>query len=296
GYSAVNTDCNDGNSSIHPNAPEICNSVDDNCNGVVDENAVNAIISPSGAVNICTGTIKTLSSNNGSGLFYQWYRDGNSIPGATAKTYKVSDTTSAIFTVSVTNSQGCSAMSASTQVNVQPKPIAFVIVQNGGNLNLCKGTVQLQANNGSGYNIQWYKNAIPISGAVAKTYNVSSTGNYAVQLTNSFGCSNISQSVAVINTCRISDDTLQALEWELYPNPTKTSFTLEMQYENSLNTDVLIQIFNSIGRVEQTISAKLEDGFFSRKINFGNECRDGIYFVQIILDGKQYKKQIVLQH
>jgi hypothetical protein len=30
-------DCNDGNASLHPGATETCNSVDDNCNGSIDE-------------------------------------------------------------------------------------------------------------------------------------------------------------------------------------------------------------------------------------------------------------------
>ena len=37
GYVVNNSDCNDSNSSINPDAEEICNLMDDNCDGVIDE-------------------------------------------------------------------------------------------------------------------------------------------------------------------------------------------------------------------------------------------------------------------
>jgi acetyl-CoA carboxylase carboxyl transferase subunit beta len=37
GYVANNLDCNDINSSVNPDAVEICNSIDDNCDGFIDE-------------------------------------------------------------------------------------------------------------------------------------------------------------------------------------------------------------------------------------------------------------------
>ena len=41
GFSENQGDCNDNNDQIHPNATEVCNNVDDDCNGTADDNPVN---------------------------------------------------------------------------------------------------------------------------------------------------------------------------------------------------------------------------------------------------------------
>ena len=42
GYVSNDLDCNDATSAVSPNAPEICNQTDNNCNGILDDNAIGA--------------------------------------------------------------------------------------------------------------------------------------------------------------------------------------------------------------------------------------------------------------
>src|SRR6185369_15757787 len=53
GYVDNNTDCDDGNPAVNPDAVVACNGIDDNCNNLVDENAISATINPNGAVTFC---------------------------------------------------------------------------------------------------------------------------------------------------------------------------------------------------------------------------------------------------
>jgi len=58
GYVADNTDCNDANAAIHPGATEVCNGIDDNCNGQIDEDLFQLTTNQNG---LCSGNQETCS-------------------------------------------------------------------------------------------------------------------------------------------------------------------------------------------------------------------------------------------
>ncbi|MBK7382081.1 MAG: right-handed parallel beta-helix repeat-containing protein [Flavobacteriales bacterium] len=158
--------------------------------------APSATITAGGATTFCSGSSVTFSANTGTGLTYQWRKNGASISGATASTY--SATQAGSYSVVVTSS-GCSATSSATTVVVNAAPTATLTA--GGATGFCTGgSVVLSANTGTGLTYSWRKNGTAISGATASTYTATLAGSYTV-VVSSGGCSTTSSIVPVtVNT------------------------------------------------------------------------------------------------
>lgn len=197
GYVSNNTDCNDANAAVRPGATELCNSVDDNCNGQIDDGVVSSTVTPSGTVNTCSGSNVSLLANTGSGLTYQWKKNGNNISGATLSSY--SATSAATYTVVVTKST-CSATSTGTTLNVITVPAPGINTSSGNNT-FCSNSGVYLTTSSSGYTYTWLKGSTVLSGATAQNYTPTSTGSYKVRITDANGCSATSSALSVtVNT------------------------------------------------------------------------------------------------
>lgn len=64
GFVASNDDCDDGNVSRFPGNPELCNSIDDDCNGTVDGPAASSSCGLANAVSACVGGFCEVGSCN----------------------------------------------------------------------------------------------------------------------------------------------------------------------------------------------------------------------------------------
>ncbi|MCS6991062.1 MAG: MopE-related protein [Chitinophagales bacterium] len=246
GYVAVGGDCNDQNAAVYPGANETCsNTIDDDCDGMINESSLVATITPSDTVYECKGKKVKLTANSGSGLSYQWFKNSSIIAGATAKTYTTKKNESGKFTVTITDAQQCSSSSAPTTVQRYDKPQAIITPL--GNLDICAtGSVVLQANSGEGYTYQWIKGNNLIAGATQITYTATQTGTYKVMVTNANGCSETSSGVKVTNSCRLNNTT-DSLHFVLYPNPNTGRFQLIIH--NGAAGPLHIEIFNLTGRL-----------------------------------------------
>lgn len=158
------------------------------------EQILNASITSSGSTNLCQGENITLNSNTGPGYTYQWKKYGNIIAGATAPNLTVSSNGN--YKVTVTNAFGCSKISDPINVSVSPLPQA--IISANGPTQICQGSItQLEANQGSGLSYQWKFGGNDIPGATGFNLNASAMGNYKVKVTNSNGCTKVSNGISI---------------------------------------------------------------------------------------------------
>lgn len=152
-----------------------------------------ATITPAGPTTFCAGGSVVLNANTGSGLSYQWLRNGVVVPGANTASFTA--TLAGSYRVRIT-AGSCSDSSAAVVVTVNAAPGAMATA--AGPTTFCQGgSVQLNANTGVGFVYQWLLNNNPIAGAASSSFTASATGNYRVRITNSTGCFDTSTVIAV---------------------------------------------------------------------------------------------------
>ena len=168
-----------------------------NASGCSDtSNAINITpaIGPSASIavnsdSICSGDQTTFTTSTSIGETIQWLLDGATISGETNTTLLAS--TAGLYTVEITDANGCSDVSSSISLTVVSPPNAVI---NASALNFCPGVtnINLSSSSSGTFTYQWYMNGSIISGATNATYSATATGDYSVEITNAFGCSDTS--------------------------------------------------------------------------------------------------------
>lgn len=175
----------------------------------------------------------------------------------------VIDTNSFIF-VEVTNSMGCKSNSDTINTFYHTLPPKPIINQNAG-----LDTLWISTTN----SIQWYMDNLPVAGANDSILVVTQDGFYSVSVTDSFSCSNYSDTVHIIFSRTLENFVNQNIN--IYPNPFNDKFVVE---PINGNTILEISIYDCNGKVIY----KDNSGFNRQKeFQFGNLAH-GLYYLKII--------------
>jgi hypothetical protein len=225
--------------------------------GIEDNVLFSAVITPSGSTVFCPGNTVQLNANTGTGFTYQWYFNGNPIPGATGASYIAN--AAGDYQVMISDVLNNTATSTSVGVTVVAPPSANVTAN--GPLTYCTGgQLQLHANTGLGLSYQWQLNGTDIPGATGEDLSVASAGNYSVTVRN-IGCATTSTITTVAAgplVANLGSDTSFCQSIPLI---------LDAGYPGAT-------YLWSTGETTQTISITSQSGTYSVFIDAGPNCQD----------------------
>ena len=156
----------------------LCGSVTSNTSTLTIAPPVTTITAQS-STTLCLGNSVTLNAHiAGVPSAFQWNNNGVAIPGATDSFYSVG--TPGAYTCTVTNTQNCTNLSNTVNVNFNT-PLASYISINGP-LTFCTGgnVILSAANPVNGITYAWQLNGVYISGATSTSYTAVQSGNYTL--------------------------------------------------------------------------------------------------------------------
>jgi hypothetical protein len=281
-------------------SPELCNSLDDNCNGLIDDAITETIsITAGGPISFCQGGSVLLTATY-SGASVQWKKNGTNIPGATSATYNA--ITKGNYSCVTTSACG-TAESTPIFVNVIKNPNASISA--GGPTTFCAGgSVVLTEVAVAGCTYQWYKGATPIAGATSFTYTATTSGNYKCRVTKAAtGCFKNSNAIAVSVPCREGLSAGEVGEmfndkntFSIYPNPNNGTFTIEatVTTQNFASPESTIEIYNNLGQLIFSKKVIANDGIINEAIELKN-ITPGIYLVKLWNNNIYNVKNIIIE-
>ena len=224
------------------------------------------------AVTVCSGSQASFTVvATGTGLSYQWRKDGTDINGATSATYTIAAATAAnagSYTVRVTSGT-CSVTSNAavltitpvTAITTQPQAVTTCLQQNA--------TFTVVATGGAGLTYQWRKDGNNIAGATSATYIVTnvtaaSAGNYSVVVTGpgTGACGSVTSSNAALTVSgpctSIPNIDADITGVVLMPNVVNTSTTLRVNAGRS--TTIQWNVIDMNGKVVMTFNSSVTAG------------------------------------
>jgi hypothetical protein len=237
------------------------------------------------ATQVCYGTNMLFTAtpvNGGTTPTYQWKLNGSPV-GTNSNIYSGNTFADGdILSVNMTSTASCvtqPVVNSSPQVlTIYALPAAPTISQSGNVLTSSAVTGN-----------QWYQSNLPISGANAQTYAVSNNGWYAVEVTNTDGCSNKSDSLFIQFTGINEISLNEAIS--ILPNPFYKEFTVAISDKMRVLDGMVLTVTDATGR----LIYEKRDVQYRNLINLSDHAA-GVYYVRIYSGTEQSVYKVVKQN
>ncbi len=228
------------------------------------------VITTNSALEFCRGDSVILTASAGNS--YQW-SNGETTQSVTVY---LSDT----LTVTVFGTNGCDGTSQPVEVIVNDLPNPTVAINVDSVVT------------GQGYSTyQWYVNGNSIAGAnnYFHIYTPTGSGDYQVSVTDTNGCSAISDSLEVIVTGTTEQGEFTI---SIHPNPNLGEFVVNAVFEGG--TDYTIEIMDMNGKSVIPKALSGSGNSFTQRFDL-RSIAQGVYLLKVTAGDKQIVKQIIKQ-
>jgi hypothetical protein len=245
-----------------------------------------ATITPQSSTAICAGQSVTLNANIGTGLTYQWYKDGTAISGAVLPIYAA--TAAGSYTVKVTNTTNCSTLSSPVNVSMKPQPTVSL----GTDKNLA-GSKSLTLDAGAGYSSYLWSTSdttqtILVDGS-QYTYGPHS---FSVIVTNSVGCANSDTVIITVIDDTGIENADGSASVAVFPNPNDGAFTLKLKGFKGLKVQMTLSDIS--GRIIFRDEWKIEELYSENQIDAG-VLSHGVYFIRLTSEKLCITERIIVR-
>ena len=288
GFVLNDLDCDDADPLVNPSAMEICDGIDNDCNGFADEDTGPATLTPGPSVVTCKGTPVILNANTDEGYTYAWFKNNNLIPGATGSSFTTQKPGD--FHVQVNFPSGCFNISPVTSISINPLPAATITAPYG--LSLCT-YVGLSASGGVGQTYQWYRNGLILEGVTTLQYHAVSAGSYFCVITDVNGCSKNSNTL-VVTACREEGTSGLNAYFNLAPNPAYRVININFQLQSNNSGSAEMQVFNAAGQLVKSIKQELNNGYLEVTLSV-EDLPKGLYHMVILTENERYTEVFAVE-
>ena len=264
------------------------------------------VIAPNPDSVICEKTEVTMFAsftNAGNTPKFQWMMNGVDIPGETMGTLK----TTGIGNGDVIN---CRLISSNTcvfpeisnpvtfQVNNLLNPDVDLITTYNGNNSYTFTAVP--TNGGSNPVFVWYRNFNPLPGVSGNTYTIGDLERWErihVDMASNEPCidpllTTVSSKIVTTSVGELAEN---ISDLTLHPNPNTGAFNISGKLDAKVaGKDVQIRITNALGQTVHTITQRAGNTQLNIPVTLGDNIANGVYTVNLSVDGKSANIRFVL--